>query len=139
MQECDQVNNMDDYDANAEWMYVLSLPLINMTLTDPTAVNTVDSCIDCMSHVEIVSNKIDLSFQYVKCQEKNGTIKWMMDSGASMAFTSTVSDFSELIYFAKGKQLLVHTANGTALVLGFGTVFIQTYLPQMIEHLLSMG
>ena len=27
MQEYDQVNNMDDYDVNAEWMYVLSLPL----------------------------------------------------------------------------------------------------------------
>ena len=63
----------------------------------------------------------------------------MMDSGAFMAFISTVSDFSELIYFAKGKQLLVHTANGTALVLGFGTVFIQTYLLRITEHLFSMG
>ena len=31
MQECDQVNNMDDYDANAEWMYVLSLLLLALT------------------------------------------------------------------------------------------------------------
>ena len=37
-----------------------------MILTDPTAVNTVDSCINCMSNVEIVSNEINLSSQYMK-------------------------------------------------------------------------
>ena len=49
----------------------------------------------------------------------------MMDSSISMAFTNTISKFSELIYFAKKRQFLVYTANGTAFVL-FGTVFIQT-------------
>ena len=60
----------------------------------------------------------------MKCQESNNTIKWMMDSGTSMAFISTISDFSKLIYFVKERQLPVHMANETAFVLGFGTVFL---------------
>ena len=76
VREHGQVDNMDQIDVDDEWMYILSFPLhMNMTLTDPTAVNTVDSCIKCMCHVEIVSNKIDLSAQCVKCQESNSTIK----------------------------------------------------------------
>ena len=105
-----------------------------MTLTDPTTVNIVNSCIDCMSHVEIVSNKIDTFFSICEMSRE----KWynQMDDGL-WCFYGLYK--SELIYFAKEKQLLVHTANETALVLSFGIVFIQTYLPWMTEHLLSMG
>ena len=98
-------------------MYVLSLPLyINMTLTDPTAVNTIVSCIKCICHIKIILNKINFFAQYMKCQKSNNTIKWIMNFGTSMAFISIISDFSKLIYFIKR----------IAFVLGFGTVFIQT-------------
>jgi len=77
-----------------------------------------------------------------------------MDSGASMAFTSIVSDFSDLIYYKPNRRPAVSTANGIASIQGVGTVFIQLtlngknqvtqvhpvfYLPGMTERLLSMG
>jgi len=81
-------------------------------------------------------------------------IKWILDSGASLSFSSIVSDFSDLIYYKPEGRPLVKTANSTAEILGFGTVFIQTnldedrqitrihpvmYLPNMSDRLLSMG
>jgi len=151
-------------DHNMDWAYVPSFPLrANIVLIDPsTASEAVDSRIEwtCICKVKIDSNKTDLFTPCAKCEppkekiEDNGTIKWIIDSGASMAFTSIVSDFCDLIYFKENKRPLVTTANANAEILGFGTVFIQTtqrgnnkitwinpvfYLPNMTERLLSMG
>jgi len=77
-----------------------------------------------------------------------------MDSGASLAFTNRISDFSDLIFFTANKRPSVSTANGFAIILGFGTVFIETkpegeaqitrihpvyYLPTLSDRLLSLG
>ena len=129
-QYTDEQNLLDN---NTNWLYVPSLPLcINVTLMDPTLVDRPNgsdpicsSISQCTCTDEIVSAKCDLSS---KC-ESNGTkglTKWMMDSGASMAFTSDPQDYSELIYLSKDKQIPVSTANGIASIIGFGTVFLRT-------------
>ena len=106
----------------------------------------------------MVSNQSDLFQQCVACEsqikDKGGIAPWIMDSGASAAFTSNTMDFSELILFADKNRPPVQTANGTAFITGHGTVFIKTkhkgiptvtrlhpvfLLPNMKEQLLSMG
>jgi len=155
-----------DYDDvvnhNNTWAYVPSLPLcVNIVLIDPsTAEHSVDSrIVACICKVKIDSNSSDLFPNCAACEHKsdketNGTIQWIMDSGASIAFTSMTSDFCDLIYYKPNRRPAVSTANGIAYVLGFGTVFIQTtldgktivtrvhpvlYLPSMTERLLSLG
>jgi hypothetical protein len=99
--------------------------------------------------------KCDLFSTCTACELKaNELVKWMMDSGASMAFTSYTEDFSQLTYFAKDKQMKVSTANGFASIIGQGTISIETkpheeavimrlhsvfLLPGIKECLLSMG
>ena len=119
-------------DHNTDWVYVPSLPLcINIVLNDPsTAEQAVDSRIEkaciCTAKIESISSDIFTKCEHKDKIEDNGTIKWIIDSSASMAFTSIVSDFSDLIYFKEDKRPLVTTANSNAEILGFGTVFIQT-------------
>jgi hypothetical protein len=99
--------------------------------------------------------KCDLFSSCAACEPKaNGLVKWMMDSGASMAFTSNTEDYSQLTYFEKDAQMKVSTANGFASIIGHGTIFIETkphgetvitrlhpvfLLPGIKERLLSMG
>jgi len=150
----------DVVDHNTNWAYVPSYPLCaNIVLINPsTAEQAVDSRIKaCICRIKNDSNTTDLFTECIKCKHKdedNGTIKWLIDSGASMAFTSIVSDFSNLIYYKPNRRPVVLTANDRAHILGFGSVFIQTtqrgnqritrihpvfYLPNMSERLLSMG
>jgi len=50
---------------------------------------------------------------------------WIMDSGASIHFTGTESDFSNLVMFPLAERPTVSTANGQASVQGHGTVFVE--------------
>jgi len=98
---------------------------------DPTIVDRPNgdpkcsSISQCTCTNEIVSVQCDLSLNR-KSSETKGITKWMMDSGASMAFTSDPQDYSELIYLQKDKQIPVSMANGVATIIGFGTVFLCT-------------
>jgi len=146
---------------NTNWLYVPSFPLhISVALMDPTSVDhpkgadpNCSSISQCTCTNEIVSAKCDLSLKR-ESSETKGIMQWMMDSGASMAFTSDPQDYSELIYLCKDKQIPVSTANGVATIISFGTVFICTelsgtpnivrinpvfLLPGLKEQLLSMG
>jgi len=123
----------DVVDHNTDWAYIPSLPLCaNIVLIDPsTASEAVDSRIEkaCICTVKMESISDDLFTKCTKCEHKdeiedNGTTKWIIDSSASMAFTSIVSDFSDLIYFKLNKRPLVTTANSNAEILGFITVFM---------------
>jgi len=121
-----QCSYEEEVDHNTDWAYVPSLPLrINIVLIDPsTAEQVVDSSIiACICKVKIDLNSSNLFTECAACEhkaetEQNGTIKWIMDSGASMAFTSMTSDFSNLIYIKQNKQPAVATANGIASILG---------------------
>ena len=153
-------DEQDLIDNNTDALYV-SLPLhANITLIDPSSVDLSEDPVDsrinsCNCTDKIVSAKCDLFSSCDACEPKsNDRVKWLMDSGASMAFTSHVEDFSQLTYFRKDKQIPVSTANGIASIVGHGTVFIETkpneetvitrlhpvfLLPGMPERLLSMG
>jgi len=106
-----EVSEMDLIDQNTDWAYVPSFPLCaNIVLIDPsTAEHSIDSSIvACICKVKIDSNGINHFTDCTACEhkseiEKDGTIKWIMDSGASVAFSSMTSDFSDLIYFKKDK------------------------------------
>jgi len=84
----------DEVDINTNWAYVSSFPLrANITLIDPSSVDRfgdpVDSCIiNCNCNDNIVSAECDLFSKCEKCDPKKRNVKWIMDSGASMAFTS---------------------------------------------------
>ena|SRR6266545_785316 len=102
----------DVVDHNNTWAYVPSLPLcMNIMLIDPsTAEHSIDSSIiACICKVKIDSNSSYLFPNCAACEHKsdketNRTIQWIMDSGASIAFTSMTSDFCDLIYYKLNRQ-----------------------------------
>ena len=158
------IDYLDEIDRNREWLYVSPYPLrINQTLIDPVSVDPLadpvnSRIIPCPHHLKIESNFSDLFNDCAACDNKDDhvhkSIKWIMDSGASKAFTSQISDFSDLIYYAPGNELKVSTANGWATIVAYGTVFIEMkplgkshflrlhpvyLLPGMTARLMSMG
>ena len=158
------IDYLDEIDRNREWLYVSPYPLrISQTLIDPVSVDPLadpvnSRIIPCPHHLKIESNFSDLFNGCAACDNKDEhvhkSIKWIMDSGASKAFTSQISDFSDLIYYAPGNELKVSTANGWATIVAYGTVFIETkplgkshflrlhpvyLLPGMTARLMSMG
>src|ERR1700733_8776843 len=113
-----------EYDVDGEASGMASLDMMRQ-VQSPMSYNVTDRNLQLDKYIALClhNNSNNFSCSHSKCDCDDKLEEWIIDSGASMHFTNSIDDFIQYEEEVMG-QILVKTANSSAVIKGKGTVIL---------------